>query len=453
MPWKLHDEVDVKVDRLSYGGRGVARSDGYVIFVADAAPGELVRARLTKVKRTFAEAEVVRVDAPGPDRVVPRCPHFGPCGGCLWQHIDYSAQARAKQAIVEESLAHLGGLRDLPIAPIMAAEDPWYYRNKMEFSFHPPDGLGLHQRGRWDAIVNLEACFLQSPLAVALVREIRAFVRARHLSCYDRKTHEGFLRHLVIREGKSTGEVLVGIITAPGEFPEGRALTEELVKAHPEITGVVWATNAARGDFVQVSGVQVLYGRPYIFEQLRGLTFKIGLLTFFQTNTTQAERMIDVVREFAGLRGQEEVVDLFCGIGTFALALATRARRVTGIELDPVSVDTARENATLNRLDNVEFHTSPAARLLTLLAGRGSPDVVVLDPPRAGAGVHVTRPLGRLAPPRIVYVSCNPTTLAPDLREFIAHGYAVTAVQPMDLFPHTYHVECVVRLDRRAVVS
>ncbi len=449
MPWKTHDEVTLRVDRLSYGGRGVGRVDGFVIFVADTAPGDVVRARLTNVKRSYAEAELVELTTPGPDRVTPRCPHFGVCGGCLWQHIDYQAQARAKQAIIEESLAHLGGLRDLPIAPMMIVDEPWYYRNKMEFSFHPPDALGLHQRGRWDAIINLDVCFLQSPLAVDVLREVREFVRGRGISCYDPRTHDGFLRHLVLRHGASTGEVLVGIITASGDFPDGAVLAQALVAAHPEITGIVWATNVSRGNAVQVSSLQVLYGRPHIFERLRGLTFKIGLLTFFQPNSAQAERMIDVIRDFAALSGRENVLDLYCGIGTFALALAERARHVMGIELEPVAVDAARENARLNHLEHVEFHAAPAGHLSAVLRGQTPPDLVVLDPPRAGAGVHVMRHLGQLAPARVLYVSCNPTTLAPDLRELVSHGYTITAVQPLDLFPHTYHVECIVRLERQ----
>jgi len=445
---RTHDEVTVHIDRLSYGGRGVGRVDGFVIFVADTAPGDVVHVRLARAKRTYAEAEVVHLEAPGPDRITPRCPHFGPCGGCLWQHIDYQAQARTKQAIVEESFAHLGGLRNIPISPILAAEDPWYYRNKMEFSFHPSGMLGLHRRGRWDAIVDLDVCFLQSPLAVAVIREVREFVHAHAIPCYDQLTHEGFLRHLLIRQGKASGDVLVGIVSAPGNFPDGPALAKILVAEHPEITGVVWVTNASRGDAVQVTGMHVLAGRPYLFERLRELTFKIGLLTFFQTNTAQAERMIDVVRDYGGLSGQEAVVDLYCGIGTFALALANRARSVVGIELDAISVEAARENATLNHLHNVTFHVAPASQLLSRLAAGPSPNLVVLDPPRAGAGAAVMASLARLAPDRILYVSCNPTTLAPDLRVLVGQQYAITAVQPIDLFPHTYHVECIVRLDR-----
>lgn len=450
MKLKIRDEVTVSVDRLSYGGRGVGRVDGFVVFVADTAPGDVVRARLTKVKRTYAEADVIHVETPGPDRITPRCPHFGSCGGCGWQHLDYQAQARAKQAIVEESFAHLGGLRDIPLSPIVAAEDPWYYRNKMEFSFHPPGALGLHRRGRWDAIVDLNVCFLQSPLAVALIQEVREFVRARAIPCYDPRTHEGFLRHLVIRQGKTTGDVLVGLVTAPGEFCDGPALAEAIVTGHPEITGVVWATNASRGDAVQITGLEVLAGRPYLFERLGGLMFKIGLLTFFQTNTAQAERMIEIVRKYADLSGQETVVDLYCGIGTFGLALADRARSVTGIELDVASVEAARENAVLNHVDNISFHSAPARQMLSRLAESPSPDLVILDPPRAGAGAGVMASLARLAPQRILYISCNPTTLAPDLRELVGQRYAITAVQPLDLFPHTYHVECIVRLDRVA---
>lgn len=438
----------MRVDRLSFGGRGVGRVDGFVIFIADTAPGDLVRARLTKVKRTFAEAEVVHIEEPGPGRVPARCPHFGPCGGCLWQHVDYQTQARAKEAIVAESLAHLGGLHDLPIRPILAVDEPWYYRNKMEFSFQPPAVLGLHRRGRWDALIDIDVCFLESPVAVEIVREVRAFVRARGISCYNPRTHEGFLRHLVIREGKSTGEVMVGIVTAPGEFPDGRPLAAALVRAHPEIASIVWATNVSPGDAVQVSGLQMLHGRPHIFERLRELTFKIGFLTFFQTNTVQAERMIDLVRTLAALTGNERVLDLYCGVGTFALALAHRAHHVTGIEVEPASVEAARENAALNRISNVTFHAAPARQLAEFVGGDGVPDVVVLDPPRAGAGTHVMQQLGHLAPARIIYVSCNPTTLAPDLRDLVPCGYSITAVQPVDLFPHTYHVECVVRLDR-----
>lgn len=427
---------------MSYGGRGVGRVDGFTVFVTDAAPGDLLRARLVKVKKSLAEGEPVGIDEPSPDRTVPRCPHFGPCGGCLWQHLDYAAQLRAKQTIVQESL------EGVEVRPIIGLADPWYYRNKMEFSFQPVGRLGLHRRGRWDDIVDLHTCFLQSPRTAEIINTVRDFIRARDIPCYDPRTHEGLLRHLVIREGKSTGELLIALVTASAPFPDVQELARLLPERFPELTGFLWAINPSKGDAVEVHDVRVLHGRPHIFERLRGLTFKLGLLTFFQTNTIQAERMMDAVREFADLRGSEHVLDLYCGVGTFALALASHSGRITGIEVVPASVEAARENATLNGIANATFHAGDVRRFEHILAPGDGPDLLMLDPPRAGAGAQVMRAIGRVRPQRVIYISCNPTTLAPDLRELTPAGYEVRAVQPIDLFPHTYHVECVVLLDR-----
>lgn len=443
------DEVAVRIERMSYGGRGVGRVDGFDVFVTDAAPGDLLRARLRTVKKSFAEAEPVRIEEASPERIIPRCPHFGPCGGCLWQHLDYPAQLRAKQAIVEESLRHLGGLERVAVRPIIGGE-PWYYRNKMEFAFQPEGQLGLHRRGRWDEIEDLRTCFLQSPRTVDLLTEVREFIRARGLPCYDPRTHQGLLRHLVVREGKATGELLVAVVTASDRFPQARELAALLAAHHPELTGFLWAVNPSKGDAVTTHGFQVLHGRPYIFERLRDLTFKLGLPTFFQTNTAQAERIIDLVREFAGPQRAEHVLDLYCGVGTFALALAAQARVVTGIEAVPSAVEAARENATLNGIANAYFVTADARHVEQRLPAGARPDLLVLDPPRAGGGVRLMQAIGRLAPHRVIYISCNPTTLAPDLRALVPAGYAVRAVQPLDLFPQTYHVECVVLLERAA---
>jgi 23S rRNA (uracil1939-C5)-methyltransferase len=443
------DEVDVRIDRMSYGGRGVGRVDGFVVFVADAAPGDLLRARLVKVKKAYAEAEPVRVDAPSPDRVTPRCPHFGPCGGCLWQHLDYGAQLRAKEAIVAESLRHLGGLDDLQVEPIIPNDEPWYYRNKMEFSFQPEGRLGLHRRGRWDEIVDLQTCFLQSPRTVEILTEVRDFIRDAGLTCYDPRTHQGLLRHLVIREGRNTGDLLLAVVTSSGDFPQASALATRLAQAHPELTGFLWAVNPSHGDAVEVHGLHVLYGRPYIQERLRGLTFRLGLQTFFQTNTAQAERMVDLVRASAASAGTDHVLDLYSGVGTFALALARDAGQVTGVEVTPASIDAARENASLNGIANAAFVMADARHFDQALSAAGRrPDVVVLDPPRAGAGAPVMRAVARTGARRVVYISCNPTTLAPDLRELVTHGYALRTIQPIDLFPQTYHIECVVALER-----
>jgi 23S rRNA (uracil1939-C5)-methyltransferase len=439
----------LRVDRLAYGGRAVAREAGLVVFVEGAAPDELVRARVHRVRRTFAEAAVVEVLDPSPVRTVPRCPHFGPCGGCIWQHIDYAAQARAKEAIVRESLTHLGGVTAPPVRPIVAAADPWYYRNKMEFSFHPAGTLGLHRRGAWNAIVPIEACYLQSETAAALVRAVRAFVADAGLPPYDPRTHRGLLRSLVVREGRRTGDRLVGLLTTPGPLPHAQAFVRVVRETAPDVTGVVRGLVPGVGDGAPVAAVEPLFGRPYLEDVLDGLRFRIGLETFFQTNTPQAERMVQYVAGRAAPAPGTRIFDLYCGVGTFALALARAGAAVAGVDVVPAAVEAARANAALNGLAGPDFRIGDVRLVLpALVAAYGAPEVVVLDPPRSGAGGKVMRKIGRSGARRVVYVSCNPTTLAPDLKELLPFGYRLIEVQPFDLFPHTYHVEAVAVLDR-----
>jgi 23S rRNA (uracil1939-C5)-methyltransferase len=445
------EEVTLLIDRLAYGGRGVGRADGFVIFVPDTAPGDRARVRLRRVKKTYAEAQVVEVERPSPLRTPPPCPHFGPCGGCIWQHIEYAAQSAAKEEIVRDSLAHIANVRDVAIRPILTMADPWRYRNKMEFTFHPHGVLGLHRRGAFDRIAPIEACLLQTPLANEVLGLVRTFAVSSGLSRYDPRDHTGLLRQLVIREARATGEVMVGLITTSPEVPGIRALAARLASAVPRITSVLHGINPGPSDGVPLAAVSLLAGRPYIIEELAGLRFRIGLETFFQTNTTQAERLAGVVEALADLRGDEIVYDLYCGVGTFTLLLARRARRVYGVEVASAAVDAARENAAENGISNVEFASGDVRRVLPDIHRRaGPPHLVVLDPPRGGAGSRVMRRIAAVDAGRILYISCNPTTLAPDLKDLVAAGYAVRTVQPLDLFPHTYHVECAVLLAREA---
>ena len=442
------EELTLTIDRLAYGGRGVGRHNGFVVFVPDTAPGDRVRARLWRVKPSYGEADLVGLESPSHLRTAAACPHFGPCGGCVWQHLTYDAQAAAKEAIVRESLAHLGGLRGIEMEPIVRMAAPWYYRNKMEFSFHP-HGLGLHRRGAYDKIVAIDTCLLESPRTNMILAEYGAFARASGLSSYDPRSHTGMLRQVVIREAKGTGQVMTALVTAAPAVPRLRALADRLVATVPEIASVVHAVNSAPSDGTPLAEVTIVAGQPYIDEVLAGLTFRIGLETFFQTNTAQAERLVAAVDAYADLRGGETVLDLYCGVGTFALALARRGARVYGIEIASAAVDAARENATLNGLADVEFAAGDVRRLLPETTTRaGRPDVLVLDPPRSGAGARVMRKVAAAGAARVIYVSCNPTTLAPDLRELVAAGYTVRRAQPFDLFPHTYHVECVVLAER-----
>jgi 23S rRNA (uracil1939-C5)-methyltransferase len=442
------DQVELRVDRLSYGGRGVARHNGFVVFVVGAAAGEVVSARVGRVRRSHAEAEAAAVLVPSADRVVPRCPHFGPCGGCTWQHIAYPAQTAAKEAIVRESLARLGGIADPIVRPIVPAADPWFYRNKMDFSFHPDGTLGLHRRGDWNRIEPVEVCYLQSERTAALVRAVRVWTRKRGLVPFDPRTHAGVLRSLVVRESRGTGERLVGLITGQGPFDAGAEFADVVRDAAPDATAIVRGIASGAGEGAPVARVEVLWGRDHIEDVVGGLRFRIGLETFFQTNTPQAERMVAHVVDRAE-PADRLIYDLYCGVGTFALALARAGARVAGVELAAASVAAARGNAARNGLGGARFTAGDVRTALpALVAELGRPDVVVLDPPRAGAGGKVMRKIGRTGAGRVIYVSCNPTTLAPDLRELLPFGYRLVDVQPFDLFPQTYHVEAIAVLER-----
>ena len=441
------EEVALTIDRMAYGGRGVGRVDGFVVFVPETAPGDRVRARLWRIKPGYAEADLVAVESPGEARAAPPCPFFGPCGGCVWQHLNYAAQLAAKEHIVRESLAHLAGLHDLEIRPILPMAEPWRYRNKMEFAFHPATLIGLHRRGAFDQVVPIDACLVQSAAANAILGLVRDWAAASGLSRYDPRDRTGLLRQVIIREASSTGEVLVGLITTAPEVPAAQALAGLLIGSVPKVAGVLHGINPGLSDGLPLHGVALLAGRHYIVEELAGVRFRIGLETFFQTNTAQAGRLIEVVEALAGLGGGETVYDLYCGVGTFSLPLARRAKQVLGVEIVPSAVQAARENAASNGISNAEFLTGDARRQLPDLVRRaGRPDVLVLDPPRSGAGRRVTEKIIAAGAARIVYVSCNPTTLAPDLSELVRAGYIVHAVQPLDMFPQTYHVECVVLL-------
>lgn len=457
------DEFELTIDRLAYGGKGVGRlvdadgNPGMVAFVAQSAPGDRVRARLQRVRRRHAEAYVVEILERGHDRVEPACPHYDEgCGGCSWQHLDYAAQVAAKEAMVRDSLVRIGGIEEPPVAPILSATDAWYYRNKMEFSFHARDGLGLHAGGDWRRVVPVSECRLESELAMRIVDTVRGFGAEYGLSSWDPPAGEGFLRQLVIRHARGTGETMVALVTSPGELPPADYFADSVAALDPSIVSILHATRAI-SDGARIESIRTLRGRDTITERIGGLSFTIGLQTFFQTNSAQAERMLEVVRQqvSAGVEaagdGPTSLLDVFCGVGFFTLGLADLVQEAAGVEIVAPSIVTARENAELNGIDNAHFYAGDARRTLPeILERHGTPTVVLLDPPRDGAGGKVMRRIARAAPGRIVYVSCNPTTLARDLRELGEFGYEVTAVQPIDLFPQTYHVETVVTADRLA---
>jgi 23S rRNA (uracil1939-C5)-methyltransferase len=450
-PVTTGEEVELRVDSLAYGGSGVARLNGFVVFVRRGLPGDRVRARVTKVKRGFAEAvaeEVVersalRVDAP--------CAHFPVCGGCRFQDLAYEAQVEAKANQVREALVRLGGFPEPPLEPIVPARSQFHYRNKLEYSFSGGAGspeLGFHRAGRWDEVVDVDRCWLTTDLGNAIRNAVRDWAREERLEPYDQEAQTGYLRHLVVREGRNTGQALVMLVTAPGEKFETGYLVEVL-RRFPEVRSVHWAVNDSPAEVTNLPST-VLWGDEAIEEELLGLRFRVRPNAFLQTNTEMAEVLYGLVLDAAGLTGAETVYDLYCGTGTIGLALARSSLTVWGVEISEESVACAIENAELNGIGNTAFFAGNVSQSIAELRERaGPPDVVVVDPPRAGLAGKALRRTGELEARRIVYVSCNPTTLASDLKVLRdENGYELRRVRPVDMFPHTPHIESVSLLER-----
>ncbi len=448
-PVARDQELELSIDSLAYGGNGVARLNGFVVFVRRGLPGDRVRARVTKVKRNHAEALAVEVLEPGPQRVDAPCAHYPACGGCRFQDLAYEAQAVAKQDQVLDALRRIGGIAEPPLDPIEPAVDQFHYRNKMEYSFTAtPAGpaLGLHRAGRWDEVLEIERCWISSDLMNAVRDAVRDWARAEKLEPYDQAEHTGYLRHLVMREGRNTGQMLVQLVTAPGERFDREELVEVL-RRFPEVRSIHWAVNESQAEVTNLP-TTLLWGEEAIEEELCGLRFRVRPNAFLQTNTKMAEQLYELAGEYAGLTGDETVYDLYCGIGSIGLTMASRALTVWGVEVSEESVACALENAELNGIANAAFFAGEVGASLEELRDRaGPPDVVVVDPPRAGLSGKALRRLGRLEAARIVYVSCNPTTLAGNVKELQRDwGYRLERARPVDMFPHTPHVEAVALL-------
>ena len=450
-PVARDQELELHIDSLAYGGNGVARLNGFVVFVRRGLPGDTVRARVTKVKRSHAEAIAVEVVEPGAQRVDAPCAHYPACGGCRFQDLAYDAQLDAKQEQVREALRRIGGIAEPPVEQIVPAESQFFYRNKLEYSFTAtPAGpaLGFHRAGRWDEVLEIEKCWLTTDLGNAIRGAVRDWARGERLEPYDQAEHTGYLRHLVVREGRNTGQALVQLVTARGERFDRERLIEVLVEI-PEVKSVHWSVNETPAEVTNLP-TTLLWGEDAIEEELCGLRFRVRPNAFLQTNTRMAERLYELAGEYAGLTGSETVYDLYCGIGTIGLTMAAQALTVWGVEVSEESVACALENADLNGITNAAFFAGEVGASLEELADRaGRPDVAVVDPPRAGLSGKALRRLARLEASRLVYVSCNPTTLAANVKELAKEwGYSLERVRPVDMFPHTPHVESVALLTR-----
>jgi 23S rRNA (uracil1939-C5)-methyltransferase len=418
-----------------------------------------------QARSRFGRGAIEAVIEPSPQRVEAPCPYFGRCGGCRLQHVAYPAQLAYKTKQVADALERLGGLRDVPLRPIIGAEEIFGYRNKMEFTVARPrrgagteadsarGGLvvGLHETERYDAVLDIDRCLLQSDRMNALLAEARAFFVDRGLTVYEQDTGEGLLRFLMLREGRHTGELMTNVVTSAPAVSELAPLVARLQAREAGTTSVVLNVNPKKASVAVGVEEHLLGGRDHIRERVGGLTFRVSANSFFQTNTRQAERLFDLVVESTGLTGTETVIDLYSGTGAISLLLARRARWVYGVELAQAAVDDAGANAAANGITNCTFLAGEVRFVLPSLIAKGvTAEVVVADPPRAGFHPKALHALITLGARRIVYVSCNPTTLARDLGELSRGGYRVEWVQPVDMFPHTPHIEAVARLERVA---
>jgi len=460
------ETVETEVTSAAYEGVGVARVNELVVFVRGGVPGDRVLARILRSKKRYAEAVVEQILQPSPQRVEPVCSYFQICGGCTWQNADYELQLQFKRQQVADLFCRIGGLSDVQVNPTLPSPKLYHYRNKMEFTFgsrrwltreeiadpgpaNKEFALGLHVPQRFDKVLDIERCHLATLVTSEIVNHVRRVAQGNDWAPYDTIKHEGFLKNLVIRVSEFSQQVLVNLVTTERHTSRMEFLARELVSRFPQVTTVVNSVNASRSP-VATGEEEIYYGSGSLVEKIGPVAYTLEASTFFQPNTLQAERLYGVVRDFARLSGRETLLDLYCGIGGITLFLADQVAQAIGVENQARSVELARQNAAANSTENCEFLESDAAAYMRETAGRSSPppDVVTIDPPRVGMHPDLVESLLRLGPRRIVYVSCNPATQARDL-EVLTGQYAVEKIQPVDMFPHTYHIENVVALERR----
>jgi 23S rRNA (uracil1939-C5)-methyltransferase len=445
------------------GGKCLAKHEGKVIFMENAVPGDIVTVRLIKNKKDWAEAQVIRIISFSSERIQPFCKHFGICGGCQWQMLPYEQQLEYKQDQVLQSLKRIGKLELPEIRPIMGSERTTHYRNKLEYTFSNrryllreeladpqistmQNAAGFHARGIFDKVVDVDTCYLQDEPTNAIRKEIKNWAVENHVSFYDIQRHEGFLRNVQMRLCR-TGEIMVNIVFGYVDESLQVGLLERVQNRFPSITTLLYTINPKWNDSLNDLHPRIYSGKGYVVEKLEKFSFKIGPKSFFQTNTTQAERLYQTVRAFAALNGTETIYDLYCGTGSIGIFLSDQAKKVVGIELIPEAIADAKENALLNQIHHAAFFAGDVTAICddAFFETNGRPDLIVTDPPRAGMSDKLVAKLLEIAAKKIIYVSCNPATQARDL-SLLSEKYQISAVQPVDMFPHTLHIENVTAL-------
>ncbi len=416
-------------------------------------PGEKVQVTVGQPDRKRTRVMPEEIVEAHPERVGPECPHIERCGGCVWQHWQYTGQLNEKTRHVKKVLEEQGFDPNL-VHDTIGMENPWHYRNKMEFTFAKDGSLGLHELGNWRKVISLETCLIAGKEMVEATMEVADWAKEHQLSGYDKDEHEGLLRHLMVRQSFATGEIMLGLFATESPNGELSQVAQDLVARitdkFPQVKSLLWLENTDWADRTQSENTHLLAGRDFIYDEMLGYRYRIWFDTFFQTNPTQAQKLVELALEMAKPKETEKMIDLFCGVGTFSLPFASRVGKLAGIEIVPTSIESAKRNANDNGISNTYFLAKDARNGIDeVLESFGIPELLLLDPPRSGAGGKVMRRIGRAQPERIVYVSCNPDTFAVDIKELEPFGYELVEVQPVDLFPHTMHVECCVLLVKK----
>ena len=434
------------IDGYSSEGLGIARVNGAVVFVPHAVRGEEIDLRITKVMKTSCAGEIVKIHNPSPERMEPECPYAGKCGGCAYRHLTYPEELWAKRQRVQDALTRIGGL-DLTVEEILGAKNPEHYRNKSQYPVGADGSIGFFQ-ARTHKVVPIRRCLIQTEAADRTAQAVGEWMRRYKISAYDETTGKGLVRHVCVRVNRK-GESLCCVVVNGNKVPREPELAAYVTAAVPHTVGVLLNSNTRRGNVVLGDKYRTLFGRNYLMDTLCGLEFKLSMPSFYQVNRDQAEVLYGKALEFAGLTGNETVLDLYCGIGTITLCLAKAAKRVIGAEIVPPAIRDAKENALRNHVENAEFFCGDAADIAAKLESDGlRPDVVTVDPPRKGLAPEVIASVAAMGPEKVVYVSCDPATLGRDVKIFREFGYEAKRAAAVDMFPGTAHVETVVLLSR-----
>jgi 23S rRNA (uracil1939-C5)-methyltransferase len=426
MQYKKGQKIEVTIEKISFGGRGIGHFDNRVVFIDNTVPGDVIACSLARIKPKFFEAKLDKIIKPSDSRIKPRCKHFKTCGGCTWQYLPYETQLEIKESQVRESLEHIGGLKNPFIKPIIGCGEPWFYRNKMEFSFYE-NMVGLHPKGYRYEVFDLKECFLESAEIPKILEAIRPVIKPGMIS-------------IVIREGKRTNERLVNLVYSNSEIDRKQFVN--LMK--PFSTSIYLTQKVAKKGQPTRFIEEHLFGKKTLTEEMCNLKFEILPRAFFQPNTLQAEKLYKSVEELGEIGTNDIVFDLFCGTGTIGMTLAHKAKKVIGADTNESAIQNAKQNAKLNKINNIEFHAGDAYRVVKDLDLK--PDIIIVDPPRSGLTQKLCEKMAQIKPKKIIYVSCNPTTQARDIKTLVKAGYKLEVVQPVDMAPHTYHIETVAKL-------